>query len=151
MTRLLNKPHLIFWFSIPFIMLFGFVNGHKTLDVNIHATYYVIGYEYLSVIIALLFGMIGLGYLIVQKANGKLTRWLTLAHLVSVFGGSALLWGISMLYRNNLSEFNLADMKYNQKLDAVLFITVLVIFFTQFVYPFNLIRAMFRKQKNRMI
>ncbi|HMB63212.1 MAG TPA: cbb3-type cytochrome c oxidase subunit I [Eudoraea sp.] len=88
MSRLIEKPHLIFLLSIPIIMLIGILSGNAVLDLNIHDTHYVIAYLHFATLIAILFGIIGVGYWIMQKTDRKLSRWLNWTHVGLSFGGT---------------------------------------------------------------
>jgi heme/copper-type cytochrome/quinol oxidase subunit 1 len=65
MNRLIEKPHLIFLRTIPIIMIIGLLSEDAILDINVHDTYYVIGYLHLAILISIVFGIIGCVYWIV--------------------------------------------------------------------------------------
>ena len=71
MNKLIEKPHLIFLLSIPIIMLIGILSEDAVLDINVHDTYYVIAYLHLAILISILFGIFGIGYWIMLKADRK--------------------------------------------------------------------------------
>ncbi|QDO92496.1 hypothetical protein FNB79_00325 [Formosa sediminum] len=73
MKNLINKPHLIFLLAIPIIMLIGILSGDAVLDINVHDTYYVISHFHIATLISILFGIIEIGYWIMNKANRKLS------------------------------------------------------------------------------
>lgn len=82
MTKITKTPHIVFWILIPITLLIGFLKPDKTLDINIHDTYFVIGLISLAVIISIIFGILGLGYWVIIKLNGRLVNWLTIIHLI---------------------------------------------------------------------
>ncbi|MGB5610369.1 hypothetical protein, partial [Eudoraea sp.] len=61
MNKLIEKPYLIFLLAIPIIMLIGILSGDAVLDINVHDTFYVIGWNQLTLISSILFGIIGIG------------------------------------------------------------------------------------------
>ena len=105
-----NKPHLIFWLSIPLIILIGILSGTETMDVNVHDTYFVFTKYHLSILISTLFGIIGFGYWIMKKANRKLSKWLNWIHITLTFGSLLIMLGIPFIsFERKKSEFPLYD------------------------------------------
>ncbi|MFT6938397.1 MAG: cytochrome c oxidase subunit 1 [Saprospiraceae bacterium] len=74
MNYQIEKPHLIFLLVIPIILLIGFLSGDATLVINVHYTYYVFKYIHLTMLISILFGIIGIGYWIMEKANKRISK-----------------------------------------------------------------------------
>nr|WP_246073353.1 cbb3-type cytochrome c oxidase subunit I [Formosa sediminum] len=54
-------------------MLIGILSGDAVLDINVHDTYYVISHFHIATLISILFGIIEIGYWIMNKANRKLS------------------------------------------------------------------------------
>jgi heme/copper-type cytochrome/quinol oxidase subunit 1 len=147
MKVLTDKPHLIFFITIPIIMLIGILSGDSVLDINVHDTYYVITHFHLAILISILFGIIGVGYWIIKKAYGKLSKWLNWIHIGLTFGGIIFIFTLSQLYREPKTDTILSDFDFNQNLDIITFITLLITIFGQVIYPVNLIRGILKKQK----
>ncbi|SHG48530.1 cbb3-type cytochrome c oxidase subunit I [Flagellimonas flava] len=147
MNKLIEKPHLIFLLSIPIIMLIGILSGDSVLDINVHDTYFVIAYLHLAILISILFGIIGIGYWIMQKANRKLSKWLNLIHVVLTVGGLIAIFGIPYLLFDSTAEsaFPVFDQIARQNL--ILILTIFLILFGQLMYLINLIVGIFRKNK----
>ncbi len=141
MSRIINKPHLIFLLSIPLIMLSGFLSSINDLDINIHDTYYVFSLFDLNTLISILFGIIGLGYWIMLKANKKLSKWLNFVHIALTFGGISLIWILAQLFRESIMEYN-----FNNNLTLAIYIITLIAVFGQIIYPINLIRGIIGKR-----
>lgn len=141
MSRITNKPHLIFWLSIPLIMLSGFVSSVENLDINIHDTYYVFSLTDLNILISILFAIIGLGYWIMLKANRKLSKWLNLAHIALTFGGILLIWILSQLYRESIVEFD-----FNDNLTLAIYLIVLISVIGQIIFPINIISGLIKNK-----
>lgn len=146
MKFLTNKPHLIFLLTIPIIMLIGIVSGDAALDINVHDTYYVIAYLHLATLISILFGIIGIGYWVMIKADRKLSKWLNLVHILTTIGGLILILIISELYREPKTDTILSDFDFNQNLDIIIFIILLITIFGQIIYPINIIRGIIKKR-----
>ena len=111
MSKIINKPHLIFLISIPLIMLSGFLSSIKDLDINIYDTYYVFSLFHLNTLISIIFVVIGLGYWIMLKANRRLSKWLNLIHIALTFGGIILIWILAQLFRESIMAYDIHLLK----------------------------------------
>ena len=141
MKFLINKPHLIFLLSIPIIILFGILNRNEMLDINVHDTYFVFSQIDLTILISILFGIIGIGYWIMLKANRKLSKWLNLIHITLTFGGILLIWILAQLFRESIMEYN-----FNNNLTFGIYLIALIAIFGQLIYPINIISGIIKKR-----
>ncbi len=146
MNRLIEKPYLIFWLSIPIIILIGFLSGDGPLDINVHDTYFIIYHIHLAMLISIIFGIIGFGYWIMQKANRRLSKWLNLTHVVLTIGGLLLIRILLQLFREPETETLISDFDFNENLNIAMFIIALIVIFGQIVYPINIIRGIIIKR-----
>ncbi|WP_347175558.1 hypothetical protein [Polaribacter uvawellassae] len=141
MKFLINKPHLIFLLSIPIIILFGILNRNEMLDINVHDTYFVFSQIDLTILISILFGIIGIGYWIMLKANRKLSKWLNLIHITLTFGGILLIWILAQLFRESIMEYN-----FNNNLTFGIYLIALIAICGQLIYPINIISGIIKKR-----
>ena len=141
MNLISKKPHLIFLFSIPIIILFGILNRNEILDINVHDTYFVFSPIDLTILISILFGIIGIGYWIMLKANRKLSKWLNLIHITLTFGGILLIWIFAQLFRESIMEYN-----FNNNLTFGIYLIALIAIFGQLIYPINIISGIIKKR-----
>jgi heme/copper-type cytochrome/quinol oxidase subunit 1 len=141
MKFLTEKPYLIFWTSIPIIILLGILTKADSFGFNIHDTYFVIGTNDLIILISILFGIIGLGYWILLKTKRKLSKWLNLIHITLTFGGILLVWILSQLFRESIMEYN-----FNNNLTFGIYLIALIAIFGQLIYPINIICGIIRKR-----
>ena len=141
MKILNNKPHLIFLLAIPIIILIGILSGESVLDINVHDTYYVIAYFHLAMLISILFGIIGIGYWIMQKANRKLSKWLNWTHIGITFGGIIIVLILTQFYRTELMEY-----EFNNNLTFFVTLFILLVFFAQLIFPINIIYGLIKKK-----
>ncbi|WP_179020605.1 cbb3-type cytochrome c oxidase subunit I [Winogradskyella forsetii] len=141
MKFLINKPHLFFLLTIPIIMLFGILSGDAVLDINVHDTYYIIAYLHLATLISLLFGIIGIGYWIMLKANRKLSKWLNWTHIGLTFGGTLIVWILSKFYRTEFMEY-----EFNNNLTLIITLFVFLIIIGQLIFPANIIYGLIKKK-----
>ncbi|KJD33296.1 hypothetical protein PK35_05410 [Tamlana nanhaiensis] len=148
MKFLSNKPHLIFLIAIPVLLLVGILSEDASLNINVHDTYFVISFYHLSKLTAILFGIIGFGYWIMRKTNRKLSKWLNYIHIGLTFGGIILIFMLSQLYREPKAENILLDFRFNQNLELIILIILLITVIGQVIYPINLINGICKKAKN---
>ncbi|WP_298312124.1 cbb3-type cytochrome c oxidase subunit I [uncultured Aquimarina sp.] len=141
MKKLIQKPHLIFLFSIPIILLIGIVSWDATLDINIHDTYFVIAYFHLSILISILFGIIGTGYWIMEKANRRLSKWLNWTHVGLTFGGPIVVSFLTLFYRTEVMEY-----KFNNHLNLIITLIIILIVLGQLIFSFNIIYGLIKKK-----
>ena len=141
MSKIINKPHLIFLFSIPLIMLSGFLSSVKDLDINIHDTYYVFSLFHLNTLISIIFVVIGLGYWIMLKANRRLSKWLNLIHIALTFGGILLIWILAQLFRESIMAYD-----FNSNLTLAIYLIALIAVFGQIIYPINIISGLIKNK-----
>lgn len=141
MKNFIIKPHLIFLIAIPIIILIGILSGDAVLDINVHDTYYVIAYFYLATLISILFGIIGIGYWIMQKANRKLSKWLNWTHVGLTFGGILIVWILTKFYRTEIMEY-----EFNNNLSLIISLIVLFIIVGQLIFPINIIYGLTKKR-----
>jgi heme/copper-type cytochrome/quinol oxidase subunit 1 len=141
MNKLIEKPHLIFILAIPIIILIGILSGDSMLDINVHDTYYVIAYLHLAILISILFGIIGIGYWVMQKTKRKLSKWLNWTHIGLTFGGTLSIWILSKFYRTEITEY-----EFNNNLTLTITLIILLMTVGQIIFPINIIYGLIKKK-----
>lgn len=136
MKKLILKPYLLFWFSIPIIVLIGFLDN-KSLDVSIYDTYFVFSKYHICIVTSIVFGVLGFGYWLMEILKRKQLKWLVSVHSWLTLGGTLVLIIFPYFFnKNDLIELNLI---------AVL--TSLIILIGQLFYILNFIIAMFKRKR----
>jgi hypothetical protein len=146
MGKLINKPHLIFWISIPFIVLSGFISSEEVLDFNIYDTYFVISLLYVNTLIAILFGIIGLGYWIMLKTKRPLSKWMNFFHIILTFGCPILIWILAQFYRESIMEYD-----FNNNLTFAIYLKAIVAIIGQIIFPVNIIIGLIKKRNETSV
>ncbi|UII75158.1 cbb3-type cytochrome c oxidase subunit I [Flagellimonas sp. HMM57] len=141
MNKLIEKPHLIFLLAIPIILLTGILSGDAILDINVHDTYYVITYLHFAILISTFFGIIGIGYWIIQKVGRKLSKWLNWIHIGLTFGGTIVVWILAKFYRTEIMEY-----EFNNNLTLIITSIVLLMTVGQLIFPINIIYGLTKKK-----
>lgn len=144
MNKLIEKPHLVFLLAIPIIILIGILSEDAVFDLNIHDTYFVIAHLHLATLIAILFGIIGIGYWFMQKANRKLSKWLNWIHIGLTFGGTVVVWILTQFYRTELMQY-----EFNNNLTLIITLIILLMILGQLIFPINIIYGLIIK-KNKI-
>ncbi len=139
MSRLIEKTHLFFLFSIPIFLLFGIWSRDATIDINVHDTYFVIAYFHLTFLLSLFFGTMGLGYWVAQKMNVPLSNGMKWIHLMLTFGGMLTVFILSQLHRSDRMEYT-----FNQHLEASIALIVLLILLGQVILPVNIVYGLIK-------
>lgn len=142
MNSIIDKPHLIFLPAIPIILLIGFLSGDSILDFNIADTYYVIASNDISIFLAMLFAIMGLGYWIIKRVNGTLSVRLNWFHIGLTFGGTIIALILSQFYRENIMEF-----EFNNGLSLIISLVILITILGQIIFPINIIYGILNKKK----
>ncbi len=141
MNKLIEKPHLFFLLAIPIILLIGVLRADAVLDINIHDTYYVISYMHFAILVSILFGIIGIGYWIMQQTNRKLSKWLSWIHIGLTFGGTLLVWILTKFYQTEIMEY-----EFNAHLTLIITLIILLMLVGQIIFPINIIYGMIKKK-----
>lgn len=141
MSRILNRPYLIFWMSLPILLLFGLSNRNEIITINIHDTYYVFSRIDLTFVISILFVIIGIGYWLMLKTNKKLSKWLNLIHMTLTFGGLLLIWIFAQFFRESIMQYT-----FNNNLTLAIYLTTLITISGQLLFLINLINAFIKKE-----
>lgn len=72
---------------IPIVLILGFLAGDTVLDIQLHDTYYVIGYKNLTLFCSLILAFFGLFYWLILRNNFRIKRKLIILHLgLSILG-----------------------------------------------------------------
>ena len=147
MKKITQSPHLVFWVLIPVIILIALMGPNKTFDVNIQDTYYVIGLIHVTVIISIIFAVIGFGYWVVTKLNGMLVNKLTLIHSIVTIIGFFIIILIPFFLPNIESEASSYDFVTLLKFQTIAFWIFSLVVFIQLLYLFNITVALITKSK----
>ena len=107
------------------------------MNINVLDTYFVFSQMSFAILISVLFGIIGLGYWIIQKTNRKLSKRLNLIHIMLTFGGIFLIWILAQLFRESGMDY-----AFNNNLTLAIYSIALITILGQLIYPINLIRGL---------
>jgi hypothetical protein len=87
MNIIINKTYLFFFSTILLIVAFTFYKPKGTFDVNIGDTYYVIQNSHLGIILSIIYFVLGIIYLFLNKKGILLSNWIVYLHtIISIFG-----------------------------------------------------------------
>lgn len=137
MFSISQKPHVVMWGGAVVIMLLGIFRMNVGLDIQMHDTYIVTNYLHIGIILALLLGILGLGYWMVRKT--PLIRWMTSGHvIVTLLTFLLFMTGILGV------SYESYEYSYLVKIGSIsVLLSVLTVIF-QPIYLFNLIVSTLR-------
>lgn len=146
MKKLIQKPYLIFTLVIPIALLIGIIYGKDELDINVHDTYYVISYFHLSIIVSILFGILLLGYWLMDIANRKLFKWINWFHIMITITSIIIIFSIPYLPNNTYSPYNSTILDDLKSPSMLLLLAILFMVLAQLFFVINIIIGVFRKK-----
>ncbi|MCD0466571.1 cbb3-type cytochrome c oxidase subunit I [Flavobacterium sp. ENC] len=150
MKYLLRKPYCLFFFLIAFFLIGGFLNAQKTLDINIHDTYFVISYWHFGVLLSFIYSFIALIYFVLIKLNFILIKWITVTHVIVSIGGVFLILLFFQLTRQTAPgdfESLLDDIDFKTNMTWGIWLTFLSILVMQALFIINVIQALFKGKR----
>ncbi len=143
MNKLIKNPHLIFFISIPKIIIIGILSRDNVFDINVRDSYFVMNYLDFSIMISILFAIIGFGYWIMQKVDRKLSKRLNWVHIGLTFGGTLIVWVLTKFYRTEIMDY-----KFNNNLSLVITLMILILIAGQLTFMVNIICGLTKKKNN---
>lgn len=147
MNRLIKRPHIVFWISILFVLVYGLTDKYGPFDSNVHDTPFIMHQMKFAELIGILFGLIGIVYWIMDKARMKLTKWLNLVHIALTLGGFLLFWVIPIVRYEFNSELSFAPLGNRERFDAVLISPLLLMIIAQLFFWRNIVTGLKRKKQ----
>lgn len=123
----LKKPYYLFFIAtLVFSILMFFSNNQNSSNINIHATYFVVGNADLYFFFMVFNLIIGLVYLMIQLFRIKLNQFLYNAYIYSTLVLQLIFFFYN--YKNNAEDqFNIFDtVDYNTRLIIVLLTMILI-------------------------
>ncbi|GEM_PF-1853331 len=147
MNYIQSTPHFLFLIVIVGLLAFGFYRGNEMLDINIHATYYLISWKHLMILISVIYGILALIYFGLLKLNFGLVNWMTVSHvLISIIGLFAV-FVLPKFLRESVPGDMVAllkDMNFNQRIEIGIVISIFALFGAQLLFFINVIYALIK-------
>ena len=144
MNWIVEKTYVPFLVLITIILVIGFINRKETLDVNIHATYYVIKNLHLAILLSIFLGILGLGYFLTKMFSISLINWMTILHILITIFGVLLIYILFKVQlnleakTNNIESF-LKYFKIIKRINIALFSILGLTIFSQLLFLINII------------
>ncbi len=146
MTIDISKPYIISLVFIPLLIVIGLFSKGKSIDIQLHDTYYVVENLSFAMLSSTILALIGLGYWTIIRFNGRLNHTFTGVHLTITIGFFLLVMLIAIIH--NTQAYNSQNPDFSQwKLDYSkwirvtkwLLVGVLLFILSQIVYVINLV------------
>ncbi|MEM9143582.1 MAG: hypothetical protein AAGA86_11385 [Bacteroidota bacterium] len=142
MYTFIKKPHIVFFLSIPVLLVLGILYKDATFDINVYDTYFVISYQNWVILVSLYFFTIGMLYRVLPQGNRTLSQSLTWIHIALTFGGALLVWVLTVLCGNDPMAYKLSN-----NVTTAITITVVLMGIGQLLFPINVLYAISREFK----
>lgn len=146
MNTITLKPYLFFWILSPVFFMIGYLSDKNTFDINIHDTYYVVEQGFVNTALSVFCAITGLGYWFVIRLSGKLLKWLTIIHILSVIIGVFFIGILPQFFLKPTTK--ITNYLFYENMDYCSFIIAIIILFVQILYPINLVIGLLRKTNN---
>lgn len=147
MNYIKNKPYFVFLGLIVVLLLYGFYKGNEAISVNIHATYFVISWKHLMILVSFFCGILALGYFGMLKLNFVLINWMTVSHvlisLIGLFAVFALPKFLKEIVPSDMVTL-LNDSNFNQRIELGILISICTLLGTQLLFFANVIFALIK-------
>ncbi len=139
--RLIKKTYVIFWSFVLVLLLLSFCQNDKTLDINIHDTYFVFSQQQILILISMLFGLTGLIYWTLERYRFKTSVLLNSLHLILTIGIF-----ITNGIRSLVSYHFLGERYYTNTYvpDSSIWLCTFIIFIGQLVFIMNIILSIIK-------
>ncbi|WP_299665609.1 hypothetical protein [uncultured Polaribacter sp.] len=143
--KIIAKPHLFFFGLVPIFILIAFLSGDETIDINIHATYFIITNYHLYLFSAVFFAMIGINYFSLDWTEKPPNKWLTSIHIL------LQLIALFLLLTKHLWNW-IGNQSYegiqmiNDNSNIVIFFSILIFFLSVFFHLINFFTSLFLKK-----
>lgn len=147
MNYIQNKPYFVFLGLIVVLLIYGFYKGNEAISINIHATYFVISWKHLMILISFICGILALGYFGMLKLNFVLINWMTVSHvlisLIGLFAVFALPKFLKEIVPSDMVTL-LNDSNFNQRIELGILISICTLLGTQLLFFANVIFALIK-------
>ena len=91
LKSLYRSPHIMFWISIPIVLLAGFF-GRDQFSIVFNNAEYVASSKMLSIWISFFFALMGVIYHNLIRSGIRIRKWLTLIHLFCSLDMAVVFW-----------------------------------------------------------
>lgn len=136
LNNLVLKPHLIFWNSIPVLLLLGYAGQSASVILSLGEAYYRIQPLDLTIWISGLYAVIGLGYWSMRRLKRPLSVWMNLIHMICTVGGVLLIVGMIFLIQENQTNAT-GRSDFSEDLNMGISVLLSIVGVAQFVFLIN--------------
>jgi heme/copper-type cytochrome/quinol oxidase subunit 1 len=146
MNNILSKIYLHFFLFALILLIFNFRKPKETFDINIHDTYYVIQNSHLGILLFIIYLILGIIHLYIQKSEIPINNWIIYFHLITSIGGIMLIWFLikKLSYSPQNIEEIVKSIKTKQYLIYACISTILIFILTQLLFIITVIFKTFR-------
>ncbi|MFB9077072.1 hypothetical protein ACFFLS_03480 [Flavobacterium procerum] len=147
MNFIKRKPYFAFLVVAIILLIAGFLNPQKSININIKDTYLIVSRIDFCLIFSFIFGLFALLYLVLIKLRFNLISWMTFLHVISSVLGFALI----VLFHYLIKDYSPKDflevldgIDYNNNIYLAITILFFLVGFTQLLFFVNVFSALIR-------
>lgn len=153
----INRPHTILLLFSILLIIVGKIHSWtadiKTVDLQLHDTYFVIHIFHLYMVMSLMVALVALLYFLFRKA--KLNKILTVIH-VAIFSLCISLLLMIIISKNDLSAYSDFILNEREKFKTIVdqmraknritYITTAILIFSPLIFIFNIISSKLKRK-----
>lgn len=139
MRYIKEKPYMIFGILIPVILIIGASGWDNLIDIQFHATYYVISVEFTAITFMIISGLLSLVYYLIRRRT--LINWMTIGHVIVTTMSFLALLIINILFHSMAG-----DPTAFGKLNKIVYLLLLILSISQIVFLLNISQALIRNK-----
>ena len=139
-TFLSRQPHLMFWLSIPFVLIIGYSSAPQ-FNLNLKDSTIVLSSKEIAYIISLIYLIYGFIYASMIRSGKRLITTFTMIHLFCSLDLAVIFWIIYLLYRTDMNG------GYSLECNGLPKIILVIMASAQLVFLAHIILVSFRARK----
>ena len=136
MRSLIHQPHSVLWLAVPVLLGLSLLGLQRTMDLQLHDTYFVLTLPSVGLVLISWVGLLGLGYWLMRRY--PLISWLTGIHVVLTLLACVALLLVGLFFAGLISSGSFAAV------NKVAGILLLIVVGSQFLYLANLLQGLVR-------
>jgi len=144
LKKIIQKPHLFFFWLIPIFIILGFVKRNIPIDISISYIHYLINVDFWCYITAVYFGLMGINYLSLHWVKKHPNNWLTSAHIILQIT-CLIPYLISIFNLDETGNLIATDIPYQENLSSILLISFFIFLASIVIHFINFFSSLLLK------
>lgn len=141
MNSIVHRPYKIFWYSIPVLIGLSIIGLNKTVDIQLHDTYFVIDLFHIGILFSIFLGIIGFIYWLMN--NKRLVHWMTAIHVGITISTFVLIVFTGLIFKRIIE----GDFETFKTVNLIMFVLILTAVLSQLIFMANLVLSLLNDKK----